>query len=47
MFGAFDEHIEHLVGDILNFITFNLVNEPVEDLLFDGEITYTIANHID
>lgn len=39
MFGTFDEHIEHLIGDVFDLIAFNLVDEPVKDLLFDSQVT--------
>ena len=43
MLGAFDEHVQHLIGDIFNLVALDLVDEPVEDLLLDRQVTCTIT----
>ena len=40
MLRAFDEHVEHFVSDVLDFIAFDLVDEPVEHLFLNGQVTY-------
>lgn len=34
MLGSFDQHVQHLVGNILDLVTLHLMNQPIQHLLF-------------
>jgi hypothetical protein len=39
MLGSLDQHVQHLVGDILNLVTLHLMDKPLEDLFFIFQVT--------
>ena len=38
IFAGLDEHVEHFIGDIFDFISINLMVQPVEDLFFAVQV---------